>query len=231
MAKNNNKESYFWVSYSDLMTSLFFVMLVLFVLVIVLLHNKVLEVEKERIRAEEAHQATQEQVDKINEIQKSVENINQRYFTYNERYKKHIFKLEVRYPAGDFEINNITDQSLLNGIVEAGKDIQSLIQKFSREDNIQYLVVLEGQASKDNYHLDDYHNNNVLSYLRALKLKEFWESHGIELDNFENCEILVSGSGEGGVPRNYINERYNQRFLIHIIPKTGVIGNESNNNG
>ncbi len=34
------KESFFWTSYSDLMTSLFFVMLVLFVLVIVLLHKR-----------------------------------------------------------------------------------------------------------------------------------------------------------------------------------------------
>lgn len=225
MSNNKNKESYFWVSYSDLMTSLFFVMLVLFVLVIVLLHNKVVEVENEKSRAEEAYRATQAQVDKINEIQKSVENINQAYFSYNERYKKHIFKLEVRYRVGDFDIRNITDQSLLGGIVEAGRDIQDIIQKFSREDNIQYLVVVEGQASKDNYHIDDYHNNNVLSYLRALKLKEFWELHGIELDKFENCEILVSGSGEGGVPRNYINEKDNQRFLIHIIPKTGIIGN------
>ena len=34
------KESFFWTSYSDLMTSLFFVMLVLFILVIVLLHKR-----------------------------------------------------------------------------------------------------------------------------------------------------------------------------------------------
>ena len=35
------KESFFWTSYSDLMTSLFFVMLVLFILVIVLLHKRI----------------------------------------------------------------------------------------------------------------------------------------------------------------------------------------------
>lgn len=217
MGKKNNSESFFWVSYSDLMTSLFFVMLVLFVLVISLLHKKVHEAERER-------EATQEQIDKINEIQQAVENINQDYFEYSEEYKKHIFKLQVRYPVGDFEIRNITDKSQLNHIIEAGKDIQKLIQKFSTEKNIQYLVILEGQASKDNYHYDDYLNNNVLSYLRALKLKQFWEANDIQLDKFENCEILVSGSGEGGVPRNHTNERDNQRFLIHIVPKTGVIG-------
>ena len=131
--------------------------------------------------------------------------------------------MPVEYPVGVYEISRITNPSLLNEITKAGEDIQSLIQKFSEEENIQYLIVIEGQASKDNYHIDDCLNNNVLSYLRALKLKEYWDSKGIQLDKLKNCEILVSGSGEGGVPREIKHEKANQRFLIHIIPKTGVI--------
>lgn len=42
------KESFFWTSFSDLMISLFFVMLVLFVLTIALLHKKMVEIENER---------------------------------------------------------------------------------------------------------------------------------------------------------------------------------------
>lgn len=57
----------------------------------------------------------------------------------------------------------------------------------------------------------------------------------------DKCELVISGSGEGGVPRftedDYRHltaypegkkvkksdyERFNQRFLIHIVP---VIGN------
>ena len=57
----------------------------------------------------------------------------------------------------------------------------------------------------------------------------------------DKCELVISGSGEGGVPRftendyknlsDYIEgsnikksdyEKFNQRFLIHIVP---VIGN------
>ena len=37
---SQKKESFFWTSYSDLMTSLFFIMPVLFILVIVLLHKR-----------------------------------------------------------------------------------------------------------------------------------------------------------------------------------------------
>ncbi len=40
------KESFFWTSYSDLMTSLFFVMLVLFVLTVVLLNKKMIEIKR-----------------------------------------------------------------------------------------------------------------------------------------------------------------------------------------
>ena len=49
------KESFFWTSYSDLMTSLFFIMLTLFVLVIVLLHKRMEATEKqlEEIKKEE----------------------------------------------------------------------------------------------------------------------------------------------------------------------------------
>lgn len=36
------------------------------------------------------------------------------------------------------------------------------------------------------------------------------------------CELVISGSGEGGVPRDTTREDFNQRFLIHIVP---VIGN------
>ena len=56
------KESYFWTSFSDLMTSMFFVMLVLFILTIALLHRKMVDIEKER-------KATQAQIDKIKEIE------------------------------------------------------------------------------------------------------------------------------------------------------------------
>ena len=52
---NKKKQSFFWVSYSDLMTSLFFIMLLLFVLA-----SGGMYLDK---------QATEEQLRKIEEIQ------------------------------------------------------------------------------------------------------------------------------------------------------------------
>jgi hypothetical protein len=212
--KKQRKESFFWTSYSDLMTSLFFVMLVLFILTVVLLHRKMFE-----------QGVALNEYKKIEEIKKSINEINKEYFYYNEEYKKHILRLRVEYTLGDYEITHIKDTLLLPKIEEAGREIENTIRKFTNEENIKYLVIIEGQASFDNYNRDDYKNNDVLSYLRALKLKEFWESKGIYLDRLPNCELIVAGSGQKGIPRerpDWGNPK-NQRFLIHIIPKTGEI--------
>ncbi|MDR1918560.1 MAG: flagellar motor protein MotB [Tannerellaceae bacterium] len=206
------KESFFWTSYSDLMTSLFFVMLVLFVLTIALLHNKI---------REQGHIIDEYQ--KIEEIKRSLNGISKEYFEYNKEYKKHILKLRVGYPTAAYDIYSITDESLLPKILEAGRVIADTIRSFTNDDNIKYLVIIEGQASRSPYiNPDDYRNNHVLSYLRAWKLKEYWESEGIDLNRLPNCELVVAGSGEEGVPREQVDS-LNQRFLIHIIPKTGEI--------
>lgn len=60
-----------------------------------------------------------------------------------------------------------------------------------------------------------------MSYQRALALIRFWiEDSGIAFG--ENCEILISGSGDGSLNTHSMREskeRENQRFLIHILPK------------
>jgi hypothetical protein len=211
---SKKKSDFFWTSYSDLMTSLFFIMLVLFVLIIVVMRS---DQEKMKIKLKE--------FEKIEEIKKSLNEIDSNYFEYRPEYKKHILKLSVEYPKSGFDINKITEPSLLPSIEKTGWVIKQTIEKFKHSDQIKYLVIIEGQASKDGYNVDDHFNNDVLSYLRALNLKKFWISKGINLDELENCELIIAGSGEGGEPREQpdFNNKKNQRFLIHIIPKTGTI--------
>lgn len=208
------KESYFWTSFSDLMTSMFFVMLVLFILTIALLHRKMVEIEKER-------KATQAQIDKIKEIEEAVKKIDSTYFDYNKVHKKHIMKIMVNFPSGVSDINvlnSLTQDTLIN----AGRSIQDTLHKINQEyPKIQYLLVIEGQASKDNYT-----RNYELSYERALALSRLWNSNNIDFGS--NCEVLISGSGIGGSMREK-EEHLNQRFLIHIVPKTGVIEESKSN--
>lgn len=214
----SKKANFFWASYADLMTSLFFIMLVLFILTVVILKK-----EQGKIVAKLA------EYEKIDEINKALSAINPKYFEYNTDFKKHIFKLSVEFPKDSFAITSITDLELLDEIEQAGQEIEKTLKSFIQDDNIQYLVIIEGQASKDGYWKDHYRNNDVLSYQRALNLKKFWESRNIHLERIKNCELIVAGSGEGGIPRekpdNNLN-RSNRRFLIHIIPKTGEINNE-----
>ena len=208
------KESFFWTSYSDLMTSIFFVMLVLFILTIVLLHKKMVDIENER-------KATQSQIDKIREIEEAVNKIDSTYFDYNTVHKKHILKIRVNFQRGESDINTL-DFYTQNELIKAGRSIQNTLKNINHEyPKIKYLLVIEGQASKDNYN-----RNYELSYERALALRKLWSDNSIDFGS--NCEVLISGSGIGGSMRE--NKEYlNQRFLIHIIPKPGIIEESKSN--
>ncbi len=219
MAKK--QESYFWTSYSDLMTSLFFVMLILFALACSMLKNKIDEVENQK-------EATEKELAKIKEIEESIQAIDPNFFEYNSTYKKHILNINVQFQKNSSDISDIPSAQQTQ-LVKAGRSISNFLKKSS--DDVKYLLVIEGQSSKDNYP-----GNDVLSYNRANALKHFWSQQ--QIDFGDKCEVIVSGSGQNGImramPDNETNEK-NQRFLIHIIPKPGVIDriendiNEKNN--
>ncbi len=197
------KESFFWTSYSDLMTSLFFVMLVLFILVIVLLHKRM--------------EATEAQLQEIKKVEQSTKDLSRDYFKYRPDYKKYVLTIQVRYPAGKSDLVDMISndkENQLNQLAAAGKEIQTFLSKHNEN---QYILIIEGQASKDNYPY-----NYELSYQRALGLMRYWiEDSNISFG--KNCEILISGSGDGKLDTHSMretgNERNNQRFLIHILPK------------
>ena len=196
------KESFFWTSYSDLMTSLFFVMLVLFILVIVLLHKRM--------------EATEAQLQEIKKVEESTKDLSKDYFVYRPEYKKYVLNIQVRYPAGKSDLNTIiaSDKDVqLDQLANAGKEIQDFLNKHKEN---QYVLIVEGQASKDNFTY-----NYELSYQRALALMRFWvDDRGINFG--DNCEILISGSGDGKLDTHSMRETVeteNQRFLIHILPK------------
>lgn len=212
----SKKESFFWTSYSDLMTSLFFIMLVLFILTIALLHNKIT--------------ATQGQLDKINELNTSIEKIDKRYFQYDSVFKRHTIKdINVSFETGSANIRDLAQRDL-DKLDSAGIAIRSFMLN-ARTDipEAEYLLIVEGQSSKDNYS-----GNNVLSYARALALVEYWASgrkpNGAEKTKitFDDlpCELIISGSGQSSRFRNQpdnASNKSNQRFVIHIIPKPGVL--------
>lgn len=200
-----HKESnFFWTSYTDLMTSLFFVMLALYILTVAVLRYQ--------------QKATEEQLKKIKEIQNATKALDTTYFEYQLKYKRFTLKEQIGFAGGSNKIPN-KDFSYL---IKVGKSIQKLVNTLKvkyKDSDIKYLIVIEGMASKDNYTY-----NYQLSYERALALYNFWQDQNIILDP-TICEVIISGSGTGGVGRfeGRREEYKNQRFLIQIIPKIGTI--------
>jgi len=198
------------------MTSLFFIMLTLFILAIALLHHEVVQIGKER-------DATKEEINKINEIRNAIQSIDPTYFDYNAEYKKHILKTVVKFDRGSSDINNL-DQETKNELMAVKNSISKFLgDLYEKDKSASYLLVIEGQASKDSYSL-----NNQLSYDRALALFNFWfpkekgKETTLKFDNYP-CEVVIAGAGcMDGKPRAAKNDD-NQRFLIQIMPKPGII--------
>lgn len=211
-------KSFFWASYADLMTSLFFVMLALFIVTVVALNKARLD----GIERTKELQAKIDKADEINNATRELDSLHSDYFQYFPEYKKHKLKISVNFPAESPSMANIPNKTKQD-LIAVGKILQEFINKTTKSNpQIQYLLIIEGQASKDNYS-----QNYELSYQRALSLKKFWEQFGIHFAD-KNCEVLICGSGDGklsgtGLMREQI-EFLNQRFLIHILPKPGKIG-------
>ena len=255
---SKKEKSHFWASYADLMTSLFFLMVVLFIISIVELKQfdatpyevKTLKTEVNKLLNELdslkqfnsiiTHQhklysealdsmkfltnATQAHIDKINEINNATKYLDQNYFVYDSIDKKHKLNFDVKFRRDDDNIYNVSSTDIKK-LTSVGLELQNFIKKASiNTPEIQYLLVIEGQASRNGVEVMDY--NYDLSYRRARNLKKFWDNKNISF-TYGNCEVLISGSGDGrlsgtGLMRE-TEESANQRFLIHILPKPGQI--------
>ena len=220
-------EPFFWTSYADLMTSLFFLMLVVSVVSIVALERKKREIEREHKRLQEEYAVTKRQIEQIQQIEKAAQAIDSRYFDYNDEYKKHVLRVHVKFPKGSAEMATIP-KSVRERLRKAGLAMQQFVreecEKYKEQSGgnpgagrLKFLMVIEGQASRDGYAY-----NNELSYARALALYKFFKRENL-LPPSDDCEVLIAGSGIGGEMRS-LHEDENQRFLINILPKPGVAG-------
>jgi len=202
----SKKSSFFWASYADLMTSLFFIMLVLFVLTIAMMKRQ--------------QKATEAQLKKIIEIQNSVKELDTTYFSYQEEYKRFSLKKQIQFDPAQ----SVIKVQYRDYLLDVGRNIESLIERLQtkyKNNDIKYMIIIEGMSSNDIYKYND-----ELSYQRALSLYKLWNQNNIHFDP-SFCELQIAGSGTKGVGRfeGVKNEYKNQQFLIQIIPKIGKIGN------
>ncbi|THU39445.1 hypothetical protein FAM09_13145 [Niastella caeni] len=214
-----NKTDSFWTSYTDLMTSLFFIMLVLYVLTYVRM-NTTIKLQKEKLAI----------IETVEENLKPLKS-DQSLFTYEEQYKRFKLSFDVKFKLGESKLSNSTLEqypTTIHKIDKAGEKLKSIIDNLKKAKevnpklkNVSYILVIAGYASRIGH---DAYRNYELSYWRALNLRDYWYSKGIDFEAPEYnglIDLQISGNGWGGVGRLQNNEEDNQRFLIQIFPKIG----------
>ena len=219
MKKNN----IFWISYSDLMTGLFFIMLVLFVLAIGYL--KIKNIENERLiaqlkRTQEGLIKETERLEKLLNLEKQFEPlIKDKSFYYLPDCKKFIVRdlmgIEIFEPD-QIEIK----KEYIERTEIAGNKIEDFLKElYLQNKELTYLLVIEGDMAndyKDPKPIDrpDFY---LKSYQRALAVYNLWLANGINFRKY-NVEVMLCGSGLNGLCRDPIEDN-NKRFSIQIIPK------------
>jgi len=238
------KSGFFWVGYADLMTSLFFIMLILYVVSFALFKEQLKDVEKGKEelkitinKLEETKKLLLVQAEKAKIIEAVEQNLeplknDRNLFIYDDKYKRFNLAFDVQFKYGRSKINSndIVGRNTINELLTVGKSLEQIIErlKTQKENNpkkfgdISYLIVVSGSASDFG---EEKIRNYSKSYERAYYLYEFWKENGIDLDArkyHDLVEFQIAGNGTGGVGR-FEDEKKNQRFIINIIPKIGEV--------
>ncbi|WP_299762056.1 OmpA family protein [uncultured Pontibacter sp.] len=212
-----SKESrdFFWPSYVDLMTVLFLVMLVLFVLSFKLFKDKDQENRDNIARL----QVEVQEKRKLDEIKAALARLDDDYFQYNEQFKRHELLVDVLFEQSSAEI----PQRARAPLRRAGENLSQVINSIEDKD-VKYLIVIDGRAASfpkgDPRNVSQREYALQLSYQRALSLLEYWQNQGIRFPK-DRIELIAAGSGfEGAGRKGDIRDR---RFVIQILPKVGTL--------
>ena len=239
MARKKQSDT-FWLSYSDLMTSLFFIMLVLFIVCII----KMKVVNNELANALGEKEATIEQLNRILQLDAQFSELSKsstlRYVEDKKMFVAKDFEnIEIFNPYTSnttIAQASIIKPGLLPKGDQVGRDLEALLSTLHEQNpNFSYQLVIEGTAAipwdKKVNHTFNPDNELMynLSYNRALALYNRWKANGLNLRKY-NTEIIIAGSGFNGLNRDEQNEDNNKRFFIQIIPKINrpEVDNSSN---
>jgi hypothetical protein len=209
MANNRKKNDFFWVSFSDLMTTLFFVMLVLFVLTVVFL-----KIEQGKVEAKV------EELEKIVQLEEQFKPLQEDGdFLYLEKCKKFVARELMGKEIFEPNKTKIVDK-YIQPTVQVGRKLESFLKQLEEENpTFSYLLIIEGNMANtyDRKYSQDSEYGYKVSYERALAVYNLWTVNNIDFRK-SNVEVLISGSGFNGLCREK-NQADNKRFSIQIIPK------------
>ncbi len=233
MAKQK-RDGFFWTSFADLMTSLFFIMLVLYLLTYVLLKNKERELQK-------TVNDLQHKLEVYELVEQNLKPLktDTALFRYEEKYKRFTLGFNVffendksRIVPGELRYFETTEPKIRDVGTQLKKTMDILVKSKMKNPalkNVSYLLIISGYASQLDF--DNKEHSYYLSYSRAYNLWKYWNDIGLDFETDEYKDIIdlqIAGNGWGGIGRierdpenGLVNEKKNQRFIIQIIPKIG----------
>ena len=239
------KSNFFWVGFADLMTSLFFIMLVLFIVTVVVLENKMKEnveiinnnkniiEENEKLISElkENEKDLNIENEKLNKLLKIEEQFkpleNNSNFVYLNECKKFVASKLIGQEI--FKPNEVLiKKEFINITLEAGKTLELFLSKLNDVNpTMSYLLVIEGNMANrfDKSINKDDEWGYKKSYQRALAVYKLWQINSIDFRIY-NVEVMLCGSSFNGVCRDVVEEN-NKRFSIQIIPKTENVNSKN----
>lgn len=222
--RDNGEEHNFWQNYTDLMSGF----LIVFIIASLIAYSSY-KVYVDLYHTQGITEANindivvnAELYKKIREFQDAQKTISQKYFKYNDEYQRFECTVDVLFATD----SPVIPSNYYTDLIEAGKEIEDIINKFKASVNVSFKVIIEGRAAQK-------HDTNPseaqrayaarLSFERARNLHLFWKNQGL-LKNIEkqNGEVFISGSGYEGKGRykgfGPNGEDKNKTFIIQIIP-------------
>ena len=192
---SKEKKSLFWASYADLMTSLFFVMLVLFIICIV----------------------------KVGGMNGELRTLYKEAIADKQEYEN-ILVIPVNFAVDQYNINGLP-ASTREELENAGKSLKAFVDSTTKKfPGVQYILIIEGQASKTggtdhNYELSYRRAYSLKKYWEQKDI--LFDAVNCEVLIGGSGDGVQSGTG---LMREDSSKEYlNQRFLIHILPKPGYV--------
>ena len=225
MESKKKGSGFFWPSYADLMTSLFFIMLVLFVITVVALKEKQKDLEEEKEFLEEEKKKVEVDAIKFKEIEKMDEQVNKLrnsdVFEYLEGCNKYIVKA-FKGKSIFLPLSSIIKDEYIDKTIEVGREIKIMLNELNKSEDTTtvsgkakkmgfYLVIEGNMANTWNFSIPKYDPAGFsISYKRALAVDELWRAHGIDLRDV-GAEYIIAGSGYTGECRDEEIEDNNKR--------------------
>lgn len=217
--RKKDGDKLFWISYSDLMTSLFFVMMILFAIMTV---KYIMQGEENTTLKGQLDNALitlgeqQRYIDIVAQFKPLQESGD---FVYLEQSGKYVAKDFLGIEIFDQDKGEILPQFRAQ-TVNIGRTLEAILKKLKEQNpDYTYVLVIEGNTANDpgKPMSKDSQGSYKLSYERALAVYTLWNDSGIDLRKY-NTEVLLSGSGMNGWDRDPV-EKNNKRFGIQIIPR------------